>query len=74
MKILASALVASLLVVGVRSSSVIDAGPVPSGSADATLSSIVAAQAYRPGDCCNDDFRQPTPRWENPLDTIIAKP
>jgi hypothetical protein len=74
MKIFASALVASLLVVGVQPSPVIDAGSVLSGSADATLTPIVAAQAYRPGGCCNDDFRQPMPRWENPLDPIIAKP
>lgn len=74
MKIFASMLVASALVVAMQPSPPIDTGPAFSGSADATPTPIVAAQAYLPGECCNDDFRQPMPRWENPLDTTIAKP
>ena len=72
MKIVGTAVIAAALItVAVQSDPNIN--PQRATFVEATQASFVVAQAM-PGECCNDDFRQALPLWENPVDTEIVKP
>lgn len=74
MKILGSALIAATLVaIAVPSTPVVHQRPSTSDLSTATQAPLVTAQA-RPGDCCNDDFRQALPRSRRLPNSTLAEP
>lgn len=74
MKILSSALIAAALVtVAIPSTPVVHQRPPTSDLTTTTQAPLVTAQA-RPGDCCNDDFRQALPRSGSLPSSTFAEP
>jgi len=74
MKYVASVLIATgLLTAAVQSDPLVNWRPEMSKPAMSSQASLVVSQ-FRPGECCNDDFRQALPLWECPTDTAFAKP
>lgn len=74
MKILGSALIAVVLVVAMQSRPLVNPGPALSRPSDAAQASFMTADVFRPGECCNDDFRDALPLWQEPVDVVIAQP
>ncbi len=73
MNILGPALIgATLLAAAIQNATLVDPGTSSPRPADAAETSLITAQS--PGECCNDDFRQALPLWEEPVDSPIAKP